>query len=152
VTTGTGVVTALGINTGSSGAIVTQGGAIISATTVNDSAGTGYAIGYRQMPQNSQTGATYTLVLADDGKHIYLNTGSTNTITVPTNASVAFAIGTVITVVNGNSGTCTITGPTSGLQLANGAAATSRSLATKGMATMVKVATDLWYVSGAGVT
>jgi hypothetical protein len=152
VTTGTGVVTALGVNTGSSGAFMVQGSAIISTSTVNDSAGTGYTIGYRQMPQNSQTGATYTLVLADDGKHIYLNTGSTNTITVPTNASVAFAIGTVITVVNGNSGICTISGPTSGLQLANGAAATTRSIATKGMATMIKVATDLWYVSGAGVT
>jgi len=152
VTTGTGVVTALGVNTGSSGAFATQGGAIISATTINDSAGTGYSIGYRQMPQNSQTGATYTLVLADDGKHVYLNTGSVNALTVPTNASVAFVIGTVITVVNGNSGICTITGPASGLQLANGAAATTRSLATKGMATMVKVATDLWYVSGAGVT
>jgi hypothetical protein len=152
VTTGTGVVTALGVNTGSSGAFMVQGSAIISTSTVNDSAGTGYTIGYRQMPQNSQTGATYTLVLADDGKHIYLNTGSTNTITVPTNASVAFAIGTVITVVNGNSGVCTISGPTSGLQLANGAAATTRSIATKGMATMIKVATDLWYVSGAGVT
>jgi hypothetical protein len=152
VTTGTGVVTALGVNTGSSGAFATQGGAIISATTINDSAGTGYAIGYRQMPQNSQTGATYTLVLADDGKHIYLNTGSVNALTVPTNASVAFVIGTVITVVNGNSGICTITGPASGLQLANGTAATTRLVATKGMATMVKVATDLWYVSGAGVT
>jgi hypothetical protein len=152
VTTGTGVVTALGVNTGSSGAFATQGGAIISATTINDSAGTGYTIGYRQMPQNSQTGATYTLVLADDGKHVYLNTGSTNTVTVPTNASVAFPIGTVVTVVNGNSGVCTISGPTTGLQLANGAAATTRSIATKGMATMIKVATDLWYVSGAGVT
>jgi hypothetical protein len=129
-----------------------QGSAIISTSTVNDSAGTGYTIGYRQMPQNSQTGATYTLVLADDGKHVYLNTGSTNTVTVPTNASVAFPIGTVVTVVNGNSGVCTISGPTTGLQLANGAAATTRSIATKGMATMIKVATDLWYVSGAGVT
>ena len=152
VTTGTGVVTALGVNTGSSGAFATQGGAIISATTINDSAGTGYAIGYRQMPQNSQTGATYTLVLADDGKHVYLNTGSVNALTVPANSSVAFPIGTVITVVNGNSGICTITGPASSLQLANGALATTRSIATKGMATMIKVATDLWYVSGAGVT
>lgn len=153
VTTGTGVVTALGVNTGSSGAFATQGGAIISATTINDSAGTGYAIGYRQMPQNSQAAAaTYTLVLSDDGKHVYLTGGTTNTLTVPTNASVAFTIGTVITVVNNNSGICTITGPASGLQLANSTAATTRSLATKGMATMIKVATDLWYVSGAGVT
>jgi hypothetical protein len=153
VTTGTGVVTALGVNTGSSGAIVTQGGAIISATTVNDSAGTGYTIGYRRMPQNNQAAAgTYTLVLADDGKHVYLTGGTTNTLTVPANASVAFPIGTVITVVNNNSGACTITGPASSLQLANGALATSRTLATKGMATMIKVGTDLWFVSGAGVT
>lgn len=153
VTTGTGVLTALAVNTGSSGAVVTQGGAIISATTVNDSAGTGYTIGYRQMPQNNQAAAaTYTLVLADDGKHVYLTGGTTNTLTVPANSSVAFAIGTVITVVNNNSGSCTITGPASSLQLANGALATSRTLATKGMATMVKVGTDLWYVSGAGVT
>lgn len=153
VTTGTGVVTALGVNTGSSGAFATQGGAIISATTINDSAGTGYAIGYRQMPQNSQAAAAaYTLVLADDGKHIYLTTGTVNALTVPANSSVAFPIGTVITVVNNNSGACTITGPASSLQLANGTAATSRTLATKGMASMVKVATDFWYVSGAGVT
>jgi hypothetical protein len=153
VTTGTGVLTALAVNTGSSGAVVTQGGAIISATTVNDSAGSGYTIGYRQMPQNNQAAAaTYTLVLADDGKHVYLTGGTTNTLTVPTNASVAFPIGTVITVVNNNSGTCTISGPASGLQLANGALATTRTLATKGMASMVKVGTDLWYVSGAGVT
>lgn len=153
ITTGTGVVTALGVNTGSSGAIVTQGGAIISATTVNDSAGTGYTIGYRQMPQNNQAAAaTYTLVLADDGKHVYLTGGTTNTLTVPANSSVAFPIGTVITVVNNNSGSCTISGPAGSLQLANGALAATRTLATKGMATMVKVGTDLWYVSGAGVT
>ena len=153
VTTGTGVLTALGVNTGSSGAFATQGGALISATTVNDTAGTGYTIGYRQMPQNNQAAAgTYTLVLADDGKHVYLTGGTTNTLTVPANSSVAFAIGTVITVVNNNSGSCTITGPASSLQLANGTAATSRTLATKGMASMVKVATDFWYVSGAGVT
>lgn len=153
VTTGTGVLTALAVNTGSSGAVVTQGGAIISATTVNDSAGTGYTIGYRQMPQNNQAAAaTYTLVLADDGKHVYLTGGTTNTLTVPANSSVAFPIGTVITVVNNNSGSCTISGPASSLQLANGALAATRTLATKGMATMVKVGTDLWYVSGAGVT
>lgn len=50
-------------------------------------------------PQNVQNG-NYTLVLADAGKHIYsANTGA-QTITIPTNASVAFPIGTVITIVN----------------------------------------------------
>ena len=50
-------------------------------------------------PQNVQSG-NYTLVLADAGKHIYsANTGA-QTITIPTNASVAFPIGSVITIVN----------------------------------------------------
>jgi hypothetical protein len=52
-----------------------------------------------QYPQNAQNGS-YTLVLGDAGKHIYsANTGA-QTITIPTNASVAFPIGTVITIVN----------------------------------------------------
>lgn len=123
-----------------------------SSSTVNDSSGVGYQIGYRQVPQNSQTGLTYPIVLADDGKHIYLTGQATATATIPTNASVGFLVGTVITFVNGNSGNLTINGPTNGLQLANGTLASSRTVATKGVATLLKVATDLWYVSGSGVT
>jgi hypothetical protein len=52
-----------------------------------------------QYPQNVQSG-NYTLVLGDAGKQIYsANTGA-QTITIPTNASVAFPIGSVITIVN----------------------------------------------------
>ena len=102
-------------------------------------------------PQNSQTGSTYTLVLTDQGDHIYFNGGSTATLTVPTNASVAFPTGTVILVVNDNSGALTISGAGVTFQLANGATG-NRTVATKGMATLLKVATNTWYVSGAGVT
>lgn len=50
-------------------------------------------------PQNIQSG-NYTLVLGDAGKQIYsANTGA-QTITIPTNASVAFPLGTLITIVN----------------------------------------------------
>jgi hypothetical protein len=45
------------------------------------------------------TAVNYTLVLGDAGKHIYV-TATGRTITVPANSSVAFAIGTVVTVVN----------------------------------------------------
>jgi len=50
-------------------------------------------------PQNAQNG-NYTLVAGDAGKHIYSTNSGAQTITVPTNASVAFAIGTLITIVN----------------------------------------------------
>ena len=50
-------------------------------------------------PQNVQNG-NYTLVLGDAGKHIYSTNAGAQTITIPTNASVAFPIGTIITIVN----------------------------------------------------
>jgi hypothetical protein len=98
------------------------------------------------MPQSAN--ATGTLALSDSGKHFYVTSG----LTVPLNSSVAFDIGTVITIVS-NSTAITIT-PASGvtLQLANSATAGTRSLASNGVATLLKVATNTWYVSGAGVT
>jgi hypothetical protein len=57
---------------------------------------------------NAQTGSTYTLVLADAGKYVEMNNASSNTLTVPLNASVAFPIGTEITIIQTGSGATTI--------------------------------------------
>jgi len=108
-------------------------------------------LGYLGAPQNSQTGSTYTLVLSDAGDHVYFTSGSTATLTVPTNASVAFPTGTVILVLNNNSGNLTISGAGVTFQLVNGATG-NRTVATKGMASLIKVATDTWWVTGPGVT
>lgn len=120
--------------------------ALASASTVQDSAGTSYAFGYRTMPQSANTSGT--LVLSDNAKHYYVTSG----VTVPLNATVAFDVGTVITIVSNNTA-LTIT-PASGvtLQLANSASAGTRSLASNGIATMLKVAVNTWYISGTGVT
>jgi hypothetical protein len=120
--------------------------ALASASTVQDSSGTSYAFGYRTMPQSANTSGT--LVLSDSAKHYYITSG----VTVPLNATVAFDVGTVITIVSNNTA-LTIT-PASGvtLQLANSASAGTRSLASNGIATMLKVAVNTWYISGTGVT
>ena len=109
-----------------------------------------FTVGYINAPQSTNT----TLALTDQGKHVYFTGGSTATLSVATNASVAFPTGTTILVVNNNSGNLTIQNSTSGVsfQLANGASATTRTVATKGMATLLYVGSDTWYVSGAGVT
>lgn len=104
-------------------------------------------VGYINAPQSTNT----TVAASDAGKHIYFTGGSTATLTVNTNATTALATGTVILVVNNNSGNLTISGSGVTFQLANGATG-NRTVATKGMATLLKVATDTWYVSGAGVT
>jgi hypothetical protein len=120
--------------------------ALASASTVQDSSGSSYAFGYRTMPQSANTSGT--LVLSDSAKHYYI----TSSVTVPLNATVAFDIGTVITVVSNNTALSII--PASGvtLQLANSASAGTRSLASNGIATMIKVGVNTWYVSGTGVT
>ena len=107
-------------------------------------------VGYIGAPQSTNT----TLALTDQGKHVYFTGGSTATLSVATNASVTFPTGTTILVVNNNSANLTIQNATSGVsfQLANGASATTRTVATKGMATLLYVGSDTWYVSGAGVT
>ena len=120
--------------------------ALASGSTVQDSSGSSYAFGYRTMPQSANTSGT--LVLSDSAKHYYI----TSSVTVPLNATVAFDIGTVITVVSNNTALSII--PASGvtLQLANSASAGTRSLASNGIATMIKVGVNTWYISGTGVT
>lgn len=85
----------------SGGTGLTSSGA---AGNILTSDGTGWVSGAApsgevEYPQNVQSG-NYTLVLADAGKHIYSANTATQTITIPTNASVAFPIGTTITIVN----------------------------------------------------
>jgi hypothetical protein len=121
-----------------------------STSTVSDGT-TSFSIGYRDIPQNVQS-SNYTLALIDAGKHIYSTNTGTQTITIPTNASVAFPTGAAITLIN--NGTTAITISTTSITL-NQAGTTdtgNRTLATKGLATLIKVGTDTWFISGAGVT
>ena len=129
------------------GALGTPSSGTLSSCTVD---GTN-SVGFRTAPQTSGGASSYTLVLTDSGKHVIFTGGSTATLTVPTNASVAFPVGTTILVVNDNSGNLTISGAGVTFRLANGSTG-NRTVATKGLATCLKTATDTWYVSGAGVT
>lgn len=106
------------------------------------------SIGYRGVPQNAKTSA-YTLALSDAGKHISITTGG---VTIPANGSVAFPIGTTIAIFN-NSGSNQAIGITSDtLRLAGTADTGSRTLAQYGLATCVKVASNVWVISGAGLS
>jgi hypothetical protein len=117
-----------------------------SASTVKDSAGNLYGFGFRTMPQSDNTSGT--LVLSDSAKHLYL----TGNVTVPPNSSVAFEIGTVISVVSNATAIVIQAGSGVTLKLANSTSTGNRSVASNGVATMIKVATDTWYVFGLGVT
>ena len=96
--------------------------------------------------------ADYTAVIADQYQQLVsMNKATAVAFKIPTNASVAFAVGTVITVLNKGAGLVTISAVTSGTTtvLSAGAVAASPTVAQYKSAACIKVATDTWYVVGA---
>ena len=96
--------------------------------------------------------ADYTAVLADQYQALeIMNKATAIAFKIPTNASVAFPIGTAITVLNIGVGVCTISAVTSGTTtiLSAGAVAAAPTIAQYKSAVCIKTATDTWYVVGA---
>ena len=101
---------------------------------------------------NTAQTADYTPVLADGYQAlISMNKATAVNFTIPTNASVAYPTGTVLTVLNKGAGAVTIKAVTSGTTtvLSAGAVAAQPTLAQYKTAACIKVATDTWYVVGA---
>ena len=95
--------------------------------------------------------ADYTAVIADAYQVIELmNKATAIAYKIPTNASVAFPIGTALTILNIGAGTCTISAVTPGTTtiLSAGSVAASPTLAQYRSAVAIKTATDTWYVVG----
>ena len=117
-------------------------GDVLSASDVNSTNEGVNDLAFGQF--NAQTGTTYTLVLTDVAKVISLTNAAAITLTVPTNASVAFPVGTQILLYQGGAGQVTVT-----------SSATIRSQGSKlklngqyAVAGLLKVATDEWVMFG----
>jgi hypothetical protein len=101
---------------------------------------------------DAKTGTTYTFVLTDaNNELITASNASAQTYSIPTNASVAFPIGAQINIIQVGAGQVTINAVTSGTTtvLSNGGTAAAPKLRVQySSATLIKVATDTWYVIG----
>ena len=101
---------------------------------------------------NAQTGTTYTFVLADaDNKLVTASNASTQTYSIPTNATTAFPIGTQINLIQIGAGQVTISAATPGTTtvVSTGATAASpKCRAQYSAVTLVKRDTDSWYAIG----
>lgn len=96
--------------------------------------------------------ADYTAVSADQYQALQImNKATAIAFKIPTNASVAFPVGTALTVLNIGAGTLTISAVTPGTTtvLSAGAVAASPTVAQYKSAVCIKTATDTWYVVGA---
>lgn len=96
--------------------------------------------------QATQTGTGYTLVIGDAGTLVEMNNAAANTVTVPPNSSVAFPVGTFISIRQYGAGLTTI---------AAGSGVTIRSYGTGlklagqyAEATLTKRGTNEWILSG----
>lgn len=94
----------------------------------------------------TQAGTAYTLALADGGTDIEFTAATAVTVTVPTNATVAFPVGTVITLWQETSGgQITVAGAGVTFQSRGGALKTNGQYAPL---TLKKRATNTWRVTG----
>lgn len=122
----------------------------LTLTTPNIGAATGTSltcsgniIGH--IATNAQTGTTYTLVAADDGKVVEVSNASPISLTVPLNSSVPFTIGTQIVVLQTGAGQITLAG--AGGVTVNGTPGL-KLRAQWSSATLIKRGTDTWVVVG----
>ena len=118
-------------------------GDVLTASTVN---------GLITFTVNTAQTADYTAVLNDQYQTLTpMNKATAIAFKIPTNASVAYPVGTALTVLNIGAGAVTISAVTSGTTtvLSAGAVAASPTLAQYKTAVCIKTATDTWYVVGA---
>ena len=143
-----------GSSTPSSGAVLMGDGSGSSAwdttppiggnTTVSGTLTASVAVG--QAVDLDRKPADYTLVLADAGKVIEINSGSSENVTIPPNSSVAFPVGTQIVVVRLGAGAVVIV---------EGSGVTTRSDEDKNKiksqyssCVLIKHETVEWYILG----
>jgi hypothetical protein len=104
------------------------------------------------IPQNA-TSVSYTLQLNDAGKHIYSTNTATQVITLPNNGNVSWNVGSTVMLVLKGTGTMNVI-PQTGISLYLANNSTAKSYVTVysyGMATLLNVAANTWFINGAGV-
>lgn len=96
---------------------------------------------------NAQTGTSYTLVLTDANDVVTMSNAAANVLTIPTDAAVAFPVGTVISIIQLGAGGTTVdadVGVTLNGISSGGALLTAQHSAVS----IVKIAANTWNIAG----
>jgi len=113
----------------------------LNTPTINDAR--------QNLTLNAQTGTTYTLVITDNGRLVTLSNAAAITLTVPLNATVAYATGAIINVQQIGAGQVTIQGASGVTITSTGTTATTpKTRAQYSAASIIKTGTDSWTVIG----
>jgi hypothetical protein len=123
------------------------------ARTVANAAITLAGAAAQTIPQNAQS-ANYVLQSSDAGKHLYYTNSSAVNLYIPWTANTSWANGTSITIISqtGSSANVTIL-PNTGVSLflAGNTTSNSRIVTTYGMASLIMVKANTWFINGTGV-
>jgi hypothetical protein len=127
-------------------AISHSGGATVKHVFVSEALNAFEAGLNETIPLNTQTGTTYTLNINDSGQLVTLTNAAAIALTVPTNATAPFAVGTQITIAQSGAGQVTVAG-------AVGVTVSASDSATKlrtqwSAATLIKTGTNSWILIG----
>jgi hypothetical protein len=127
-------------------AISHSGGATVKHVFVSEALNAFEAGLNETIPLNAQTGTTYTLVASDAGDLVTLTNAAAIALTIPTNATIPFAIGTQITIAQSGAGKVTVAGA---VGVTVNAADGFLSLRTQwSMGTLIKTGTNSWILIG----
>lgn len=132
---GTGVTT----STGSGNVVLSASPALTGTPTTG-----GNTIGYLELPQSTNT----TLALSDSGKHLSVSSN----VTIPANGSVAFPVGSAVSIYNNSASSINISITTDTLRLGGTTSTGTRALAGYGVVTVLKVASTTWVITGVGLS
>jgi len=98
---------------------------------------------------NAQTGTTYTLALADNGKLVTLSNASAIAVTIPLNSSIALPVGAVIMMSSFGAGVVTISGAGGVTVRSNGATPASPVIRTQYSSVgAIQTSANNWLVVG----
>jgi hypothetical protein len=101
---------------------------------------------FRETVTTNRQTASYSLVLLDRGKLVEMNVASANNLTVPLDSAIAFPVGTKIDISQYGAGQTTVVA-TGGVTVRSAAGALKLAAQYSG-ATLVKIATNEWYLFG----
>jgi len=124
---------------------------VVGYSLTTDAAG---VLSFAQAPYvpliiSTDTTTSRSLVLVDAGQMVTMNNAAANTVVVPTNASVAFIIGTEIVISQFGVGQTSFVGEGSPSTVTINSAGGLTSLAEQfSTATIVKTGTDTWLLTG----
>jgi hypothetical protein len=118
-----------------------------------NTANTNIAAAAQTVPQNAQT-SNYVLQPTDAGKHIYYTQGTNVTLHIPNAGQASFSNGVTIMIISQTTSSANVTiSPNTGvsLYLAGNTISASRIVTTYGMASLISVAANTWFINGTGV-